>query len=218
MKAVPIPRKNEVHIVGILLCFLFISCSSTNLVEQYTNPALQNLKIKKVLVIGMTPDIEVRRIFEKKVADEFYKRDVIAVESIDFFEKSFAENQKSEEQLNQIQEQLIEANFDAVLLAKVTGQEEKVGVAQAYRDFLRDFNSFTDYYYYNQEIYGSQESENYVLYHTETALYCLCPATERQVLWKATIDIVDTERLVKNINDYIKVLFKSLKDGRVLLK
>ncbi len=218
MKAIIIFRKLKIYKFSFLLCFLFIGCSSSKLVEQYTNPAVRNLKIKKVLVIGMTPNKDIRRIFEKRVADEFYKRDVIAVESINFFEKSFTENQKSERQLNQIQAQLTEANFDAVLLAKVTGQEEKIPVAQAYRNFLRDFDSFTDYYYYNQEIYGSQESESYVLYHTETSLYCLCPAAERQILWKASIDIVDTEQIDKNINDYIKVLFKNFKDNQVLFK
>ncbi len=216
MKARLIFRKIGIHIFVIQLCFLFINCSSVNLVEHYTNPEVDNLIIRKVLVIGMTPNKDIRRIFEKKVVDEFYKRNVIGVESIDFFEKSFTENQKSEKQLNQIQEQLIEANFDAVVLAKVTGQEEKVAVAQAYRNFLRNFDSFTDYYYYNQEIYGNQESESYVLYHTETSLYCLCPTAERQILWKASIDIVDTERIDKNIKDYIKVLFKSLNDNQVL--
>jgi len=109
---------------------------------------------------------------------------------------------------------LAAAKFDAVLLAKVTGQEEKVAVTQAYRNLLRDFDSFTEDYYTNQEIYTSQESESYVLYHTETSLYCLCPG-ERQILYKASIDIVDTEGIDKNINDYIKVLFKNLEVNKI---
>lgn len=201
-----------------LFCFLILGCSSSNLVEEYTNPVAQNLEIKKVLIIGMTPNKEIRRIFETKVADEFSKRNVIAVESIDFFESSFTEKQKTEEQLNKIREQLLEANFDAVLLAKVTGLEEKVTVGQAYQNFSRNLDSFTDYYYHNQEIYGTKESESYVLYHTETSLYCLCPVTERRILYKASIDLVDTERINKNINNYLKVLFKSLKDNQVILK
>ncbi len=201
-----------------LLCFLLLGCSSINLVKQYTNPTIQKKDIRKVLVIGMTPNKDIRRIFEKKVADEFYKQNVIAVKSIDFFERSFIENNKSEQQLDQIQEQLMKANFDAVLIAKVTGQEEKIAVTQAYRDILRDFDSFKDDYYFNQGIYARQESESYILYHTETSLYCLCPAAERQILYKASIDIVDTERIDKNINDYIKVLFKNLKNSQVLSK
>lgn len=214
MKAKKSYRKNHYYKLSILLCFLFIGCSSINLVEQYTNPAVHNLKLRKILVIGMTPNKDIRRIFEKKVVAELSKQQVIAVKSIDFFEKSFTENQKSESELNQIQAQLTAAKFDAVLLAKVTGQEEKVVVTQAYRNFLRDFDSFTEDYYTNQNIYTSQESESYVLYHTETSLYCLCPG-ERKTLYKASIDIVDTEALEKNINDYIKVLFKNLKDNNI---
>lgn len=218
MKATLIFKKIKLYNLRFLLFFLIIGCSSSNLVEQYTNPVVHNLEIKKVLVIGMTPNKDIRRIFEKKVADEFLKRNVIAVESIDFFESSFTENQKSEVQINQIQAQLSDANFDAVLLAKVTGKEEKIAAGQAYRNFSRNLDSFTDYYYHNQEIYGSTESESYMLYHTETSLYCLCPATERRILWKASIDLVDTERINKNINNYLKILFKSLEENQVLLK
>lgn len=214
MKVIKSFRKINIYKFSILLFFLFVGCSSINLVEQYTNPAVHNLNIRKVLVIGMTPNKDIRRIFEKKVAAELSKQQVIAVKSIDFFEKSFTENQKSESELNQIQAQLAAAKFDAVLLAKVTGQEEKVAVTQAYRNLLRDFDSFTEDYYTNQEIYTSQESESYVLYHTETSLYCLCPG-ERQILYKASIDIVDTEGIDKNINDYIKVLFKNLEVNKI---
>ncbi len=213
MKATLIFKK-----IKFLLCFLLLGCSSSNLVEQYTNPDIHSLEIKKVLIIGMTPNKNIRRIFEEKVAEEFLKRKVIAVGSIDFFESSFTEKQKTEEQLNKIRIQLSDANFDAVLLAKVTGQEEKVTIGQAYKNFSRNLDSFTDYYYHNQEIYGSTESETYVLYHTETSLYCLCPATDRRILYKASIDLVDTERINKNINNYIKILFKSLKDNQVILK
>ena len=215
MKAIIIFRNIKIYKLSFLLCLFFTSCSSINLVEQYTNPVIQNTNIKKVLVIGMTPNNDIRRIFEKKMANELSKQNLIAVKSIDFFEKSFTEIQKSEEQLYQIQAQLIEANFDAILLAKVTGQEEKIALTQAYNDILRDFDSFKDDYYSNQGIYASQESESYVLYHTETSLYCLCPAAERQILYKASMDIVDTKPIEKNINDYIKVLFKNLKDNKI---
>mgnify|MGYP003111837697 CR=1 FL=1 len=214
MKAKKSFIKIHIYTFSILLCFLFIACSSINLVEQYTNPAVHSLKLRKVLVIGMTPNKDIRRIFEQKVAGELSKQQVIAVKSIDFFEKSFTEIQKSERQLNEIQAQLTAAKFDAVLLAKVTGQEEKVAVTQAYRNFLRDFDSFTEDYYTNQDIYASQDSESYVLYHTETSLYCLCPG-ERKILYKAAIDIVDTDAIEKNINDYVKLLFKNLKDNKI---
>ena len=218
MKAIIIFRNIKIYKLSLLVCLFFTSCSSINLVEQYTNPVSQNINFRKVLVIGMTPNNNIRRIFEKKVVDEFSKQNLMAVKSIDFFEKSFTEIQKSEEQLNQIQAQLIEANFDAILLAKVTGQEEKIALTQAYRDILRDFDSFKDDYYSNQGIYANQESESYVLYHTETSLYCLCPTAERQILYKASIDIVDTEPIEKNINNYINVLFKNLKDNKIFLK
>ncbi len=199
-----------------LICF--IGCSSSKMVEQWKSPDTDVYEANKVLVIGITPDKYTRRAFEQKLTDALGKRDVIAVKSIDFFERAFTEVQKSENQLSEIENQLLDAGFDAVIFTRVTGSEKKVTAIQSYRDFSRTFESFRDYYYGNQHLYYDEHSRNvYQVYHTETAVYCICPGKDRELLWKGSIDIVDPVKTERSVSDYVKLLIKELKKQQLLL-
>tara|TARA_R110002124_G_scaffold87407_1_gene225021 strand:+ start:44368 stop:44898 length:531 start_codon:yes stop_codon:yes gene_type:complete len=171
----------------------------------------------KVLVVGITGDKEIRRNFEKRMTEELEKKDVIAVKSIDFFEKSFTENKKSIDQLNKIESQLLDAGFDAILFSKVTGQESRMTVVDSYRSFAKSYQNFEDYYYGNQHLYFKEQEERYQVYTTETSLFCICPGKERELLWTGEIEVVDAEKLNKNVNAYIKILINTLKDNNILI-
>ena len=83
--------------------------------------ALKLSEANKVLVIGLAKDKDLRMEFEKQLAIQLEKENVIAVRSIDFFETSFADDRKTEEELNLIEQQLLEAGFDAILFSKIVG-------------------------------------------------------------------------------------------------
>ena len=204
-----------------VLLFLFsglLSCSSTKMIDQWKNPEINQYKSDKVLVIGITPDTDTRRVFERELATAFEKKGIIAVKSIDFFEHSFSEAKKSEMELNEIENQLIEAGFDTVLFATVTGSENKVSAVQSYKDFSRTFESFRDYYFGNQHVfYNEHQREIYQIFHTETALYCVCPGKGRELQWKGFIDIVDPQKMERSVSDYVKILIRELKKQQLLV-
>jgi len=200
----------------VSLSFL-MGCTSTKLLQEYKNPESYNFMANKVLVVGITANEEVRRSYEKKMTEAFEKEDVIAVKSIDFFEKSFTDNQKSIAQLNEIENQLTDAGFDAVLFSKVIGKESKLTMVDAYRNFAKSYQNFEDYYYGNQHLYLKEQEEKYEVYTTETSLFCICPGKERELLWQGEIEVVDANKVNKNINGYIKVLFDALRDNHILV-
>ncbi len=201
-----------------LLVFILVtfSCSTSQLVQQYTNPETPNFQANKVLVVAIASDAEIRRTFEKKAIEALDNKGVVAVKSIDFFEKSFTDNKKSIDQLDLIETQLLDAGFDAILVTKVIGQESKVSLVQSYRNFSKTYESFQDYYYNNQHIYVKEQTQNYMVYNTETSLFCICPGKERELIWSGNIDMTSTENIHKNINDYIKTLFKALGENHIL--
>lgn len=202
----------------LLLLSIFITgCSSTKLVQEYKNPESINFEANKVLVVGISADKDLRRTYEKKMVDALENEGVIAVKSIDFFEKSFTDNKKSILQLNTIENQLLEAGFDAILFTKITGKESRVTVVNAYRNFSNNYPTFEDYYYGNQHLYFKEQQERYQVYTTETSLYCICPGKERELLWSGEIEVVDANRINRNINSYITVLFKNLEENSILL-
>lgn len=204
--------------IAILLVWISLaSCSSTKLVNQWKSPENPVFEANKVLVIGLTADREARRDFESMLSFQLEKSEMTAVRSIDFFEDNFIDNRKSEAELNQVEEQLLEAGFDAILMSKVMGTTEKNTAVQHVRDFSDTFDTFREDYYESQDVlYNQNTYESYTLYHTQTVLYCICPGKERELIWHGEIDIVDQE-VRKNMKDYINLLTKTLEDQQVLI-
>jgi hypothetical protein len=188
------------------------------MVDQWKSPDTDVFEANKVLVIGISPDKVTRKTFEEKLSSALEKKGVHAVRSIDFFEKSFTNAQKSEKELNSIEKQLMDAGFDAVLFSTVTGSENKVTALQSYQELSKTFLSFRDYYYSNQHLFHEEYDRTvYQIYHTETALYCICPGQERELLWKGYIDIVDPQKMERSVNEYVKVLVNGLEEKQLLV-
>ncbi|MBT8261236.1 MAG: hypothetical protein KJO05_00330 [Bacteroidia bacterium] len=206
----------KVFLLFISAAFLW-SCSSSRLIDQWESPDTPVYESNKILVIGMSADTELRRTFEDKLASALEKEKIVAVRSIDFFERSFTDTDKTEEDLNTIENQLIESGFDSVLISKVTGTEAKVTTVQAMRGFVDDFQNFKDYYRTNQDLYRKNATESYTVYHTETSIFCICPGEEREMLWRGNIDVVDPYNRERNINDYVRTLLKTLEKNELVI-
>ncbi len=201
----------------LVIIFLFANCSSSRLVDEYINAETPNFQANKVLVVGLTPHGGLQRQFEYSLQQALEAEDVIAIKSVDYFEEPVHEINQSEENLANLEKQLIDAGFDAVLFSKVTGQESKVTMAQSYRNIARSFESFSDYYSENKPVSASEQLEEYAVYNTETSLYCLCPGKERDLIWRGKIDIVDPPAATASIRDYVRTLIQALKRNNLLI-
>ncbi|MCW8981298.1 hypothetical protein [Altibacter sp.] len=203
--------------LGLLLGILS-GCASSRLVNQWKSPDTPVFEANKVLVIGMTANIDSRRMFEDELVTRLEKEGVIAVKSVDFFDTSFTNAERTEAELNTIENQLLQAGFDAVLISKVIGSEDRTTLVGSINAFRKDMGSFREYYYENQRIYSeAQQSSSYKVYHTETSLFCLCPGKERELLWKGMIDVVDPQRPQRAVADYARILMKEMEQQQMLL-
>ena len=201
----------------IILTILLVGCGSAKVTQQYKSSDTDYFEANKVLVVGISADKNLRRSFEDRMISSLKKENVIAVKSIDFFEQSFTDNKKSIKELNKIENQLLAAGFDAILFTKITGQQSKVTMVDAYRNFSKSNQTFEDYYYSNQHVYFKEQQERYQVYTTETSLFCICPGKERELLWRGEIELVDSANLNRNVSTYINALFKNLKENNLLL-
>lgn len=198
----------------VILIFLFSSCSTSRLVDEYINTENPNFRTTKVLVVGLTPDGGLQRQFEYSLTKALKEENVIAIKSVDYFEGTSSEIDQSEENLANLEKELLAAGFDAVLFSKIIGQESKVTIVQSYRNLTKSFQSFSDYYNENRPVSGDKSSENYPVYNTETSLYCLCPDNERDLIWRGKIDIVNPPGAATTIRDYVKTLVKTFKKNQ----
>lgn len=204
--------------LGLLITILLLfGCSTAQLVDTWKNPETTIFESSKVLIVGMTPNMDARSQFEKQLKAEYQARGIQAFMSIDIFEPDFTLDKKSEEEINRVINILIANDFDAILVTKIAGVEDKLNFLKTYSNIENTRKRFRDDYYMNQEIYFNQDYyEKYKIYHAETSLYCLCPAKERELIWKGYIDITDPRSINKTIKDYTNLLMDVLEEQQLI--
>lgn len=200
-------------IVYALFIIVLSSCSSTQLVSNWKDPDTNLFHAYKVLVVGMTENDQVREDFENKLTAEFAKRDVEAVRSLDLFDVEFTSAKQSEKELSEVEDQLLEKDFDAILFTKVIGSEDKKTLRAKLSNVEGYLNTFHDDYMQHQGIYYDDGYyETFSVFRAETALYCICVGKERQVIWRAGIEITDPQNFKKTVDDYVKLVVLAMEE------
>ncbi|MFD1096298.1 hypothetical protein [Salegentibacter chungangensis] len=190
-----------------IIFLILVSCSTSRLVESYRNPDIDNPKINKILVIGITPKDKTRKRFEKNLVQEFRKRDIQGVASIDFFDPYFTSSKQSEHDLAELEEKLLDLGFNTVLMSRIKSVQDKVSLGQAFKSFSGNFSRD---YYQNQALYLDEPDNTKKIYITETALYRLSRNKNKEVIWRARIDLINPKIIDNSINEYIDILISAL--------
>ncbi len=205
--------------VILLIVTVLISCSSAQLVDTWKNPDIVIFDAYKVLIVGMTPNEDAREKFETKMKRQFTKRKIEAVRSIDLFDVEFTITARTEKELDEVEQVLLDRDFDAILFTKVLGSESKQSFRQRMADLDSYYGKFSDDYLSHQDIYYDDTYyDQYMIYHAETSLYCICVGKERELIWRGAIDITDPIDLTKTIDDYIKLVVLAMGEQDVIFR
>ncbi|MCX2720099.1 hypothetical protein [Lentiprolixibacter aurantiacus] len=189
-----------------LLVFL-MGCSSAQIVSTWKNPEIVVFDAYKVLVVGMTPNEEGREMFETKMVREFKRNGVEAMRSIDLFDVEFTNTPRTDVELDEVEEQLLARDFDAILFTKVLGSENRQSFRQRMADIEGYDDRFRDDYLSHQDIYYDADYyDEFTVYHVETSLYCICVGKERSLIWRCAIDVTDPASIRKTVDDYVELL------------
>jgi len=203
---------------SFLGCALFFSCSSTQLISDWKNPEIGLFHADQVLIVGMAQDMEVRLAFETKLQEEFAKRKITAIRSVDLFDVAFTSSEKSEEELTEVEQDLLAKGFDAILFTKIIGWENKQTFRKKMQTLSEFYISFGDDYLDHQGIYYDREySQSPTIYHAETSLYCICVDKERALIWRGNIDVWEPINLHKVIGDYSKIIVSTFKEQQLVI-
>lgn len=203
----------------LVLTLILMGCSSTSLVTNWKNPDIVIFDANKVLIVGMTSNEEARIKFETKLQTEFSKRDVDSFMSFDLFDVAFTSSEKSEEELSEVEQQLLDKGFDAILFTKVIGSESRKTFKKSMSDIDDMFTNFSDDYLEHQNIYyETGYYDQYTIYQAETSLYCICEGKDRELIWRGTIDITDPININKTVDDYVKLIVFALKEQDIIFR
>ncbi len=206
--------KSKIWVIGILL---LMACSTTKLVSTWKNPDIVIFNAHKVLVVGLAQDENVRMEFETRLVDKLEKEQVEAMRSIDLFDVEFTSSQRSEEELAQVEQQLVEKDFDAILFTKVVATESQRTLKEKIHNIDRMFMRFSTDYLEHQDIYYDPESyDSYNIYHVETSLYCICDGKEMELIWRGDLDVTETVKVDKTIDTYIKLITDKMGEQEII--
>ncbi|MRX66187.1 hypothetical protein [Maribacter luteus] len=202
-----------------LVVLLMLGCSSAELVENWKNPDIVIFNANKVLIVGMTYNKDARMEYETKLRDQFEARNVEAMRSIDVFDVDFTSSERSEQELSDVEQQLLDKDFDAILFSKVIGVENVEKNRRLLNNLDRYNRGFDEDYLSSQRIYYEpDEHETFAVYHAETSLYCICPGKERELIWRGSIDILDPVDIEDVIDDYIKLVITAMEDQDLIFR
>lgn len=205
------------RLLFLVLTLSLINCSTTQLVENWKNPDIDRYEPYKVLVVGLTSNIEARQKFEKQLKDELELRGTEAVMSLALFDPSFRTEKMTEEELKVLENNLINDGFDTILFTKVIGIEDKIAYKKNYDGYDETYRKFTEEYLMYQDIfYNPGYYDEYKVYHAETSMYCICPTKDRELIWKGYIDIIDPQSIEETVNDYVRLAIVVLEEQQLI--
>lgn len=195
-----------------------MGCSTLKLQSEYKDPERVLIHANKLLVVGITPDMAVREDFETRLREVFSLEGIETVRSIDLFDVAFTQTPQTEEELDRVEQQLLDKDFDAILLTKVVGTEMHTNLVQKLGEIGNTYERFSRDYVVHQDIYFDQANyEASVDYHTETSLYCICVGKERSLVWRNNILISNPRDPGKAMRDYIRMISNRMEQNQVLL-
>ena len=190
-----------------------MGCSSAEMVENWKNPDIEIFYANKVLLVGISGDVEAREDFESKLQKEFEIRKVDAMRSIDVFDANFTNAKRTEKELDAFEQSLLDKGFDAILLTKIIGSESRQSFRKSINDLYSTRDGFSEDYRRHQDIYYQDEYyETYTVYNAETSLYCICEGKERSLIWRGNIDILDPDNVQKTIKDYVRLIVVAMEE------
>ena len=201
----------------VLILFLIVSCSNTQLIETWKNPDIDTYAPSKVLVVGLTSNIEAKQKFEDQLKEQLEIRGAEVFTSSELFKPSFKTEKLTEDELNVLETDLIRDGFDTILFSKVIGVEDKIAYSKNYDVYDETLQRFKeDYLRYQDVFYNPDYYEEYIVYHAETAMYCICPTKDRELIWKGYVDIVDPRSIDKTVNDYVDLVIAALEEQALI--
>lgn len=202
-------------ILILITLILASSCGTTQLVEEWKSPSIDTFNPQKILVIGLTADESIRRVYESTIVEYLEKEKVVAVRSVDFFGTKFRANPMQQSDLDTVEQELLEKNFDVVLITQLMGKEERATYLKSHRPPLLHSN-FKELYLHHQDLFKVEERTTYTVYHTHTSYYCLCPEKDRELIWSAGIDLTGPGEMNATMHSYARKLTNALREQQLL--
>lgn len=206
-----------------LIVVLLTSCSSVKVTDSWKDVKTSDIKDKNIMVVTQTSDEQIRRHFENDLVEELNKEGYNSKESYSMFIKSKTEEPLSDEELEQVKQDLKEKDIDVVIMTVLKDVNEYTKT-ETTGGTVYSINTFPTFYIgrygrgfyrsYNT-IYLNSEPTTTTVYNgktyiLETLVYDLSLPDTNQLL-SVTTTVLDNPDNVKHTSkDFSKQIVKEL--------
>ncbi|MDH3737815.1 MAG: hypothetical protein OER92_01385 [Alphaproteobacteria bacterium] len=194
-----------IRVIGVSIAALLVlaSCAATRTTAQWRDQSVDK-RYAKILVIGVSEKLILRRSFEDKLVAELQQRGVNAMSGARIMP---AEDKISRETVKAAIEG---KGFDGVLVTHMVGvREEEVYNPPTYRPTVSSYNR--SYYRYYSRVYDYVYEPGYYdrfkVVRLETNLY---DTGTENIIWSIQSDTVDSDAPQKVIDSVIENTIKAL--------
>lgn len=204
-------------VYSIFIVLLLVGCSSIKLTESWKNTSFKNYQPKKVLVLGVTPNEKARNIYELKIKLALNKRGIQACEGSNVLKPEFTNLKQAETAIENEVVKLTDLGFDAILIAAVKGYEEKIPFKGNIFSNENNLQGFENYYFLNQDIYqNTGYYDNYKVFHIETSLYNIKNQNGKSLIWVASYDVINPQKIKATIKHCNSAILKALENDGII--
>ncbi len=191
-------------IVGLLL---LSGCATTQIVNQWSNPAYTTPAFKKFVIIGISDQASIRRNFEDEFVTQLKAIGVSAVPGYQFLPEA---GQVEEARLKEAVKQ---SGAEAAVVTKLTRVEKRAVYTPGPYVPLRPLGFYHWYNYAWDGFYDPAHVNYYDVYLSETSLF---DVTKDQLVWSGAIRTTWPDEIGKEINSYIAIVITALKEKNLL--
>jgi hypothetical protein len=197
----------------LVLLVLLAGCSSTSLVGSWREPRYQGPPMSRILVIGVSEDGTMRRIFEGQFTRSLQERGLQALPSYNLIPE---DGQVPEER---IAEAVRQAGADGVLMTRTVKSETETAVLPGYtrtlvmpgpadhRPSTAHHGSLYGHYSSAWTTYVPPTVTEYQVLTLETDLWSV-PRNER--VWSGVTQTTEGGNINRNIDDVVEIITEAL--------
>ncbi|KJF87472.1 hypothetical protein GLP30_08395 [Photobacterium phosphoreum] len=190
-----------------LFCLLITSCASSNLTSSWVDKTYTQMPIKSTLVVAMSDNLRVRRIFEDDMVHDFRKNGVNAISSSQLFPNKLPSK-------NDIAGYIKDNNTQTVFVAQLVNIEDKniryPGNNYGYGNSVSFHSYYNDSYSY---IYDDSYTVSYEFVNVEFTLF---DTKSHKPIWSTSSESVDPTNMNDIIAELTHILIENLQDNGVV--
>jgi len=212
------------RVLSFLLIILFSSCSSIKLLDSWKSEDFKSFGGKKILVAAKSPDLEIRKSYEKTIVKNLRESGINAIEMHVKFPNFSNKESRTKEENNQIVKQFLNEGINMIMVTSLKNKIEtrnysipqSVEIPLEYKN-KHVFESNTNDKLLNNKSLNSKsqvglKNIKMTTYVLESITYDLSLEREKQLVNVCLVDVENPKSGVQILDKFCEIVSSQFKN------